>query len=201
MFIKRLSEPDKNNKNYIVTKKGGYNKCIEIKNGSALPNCVGYAWGRWREILGKNHNLSVNQAEVWYLKNDGYKRGKTPKEGAVISWSENDPRNWRDGSGHVAIVEEVGKNYILISESAYNGRIFNTRKIKYPYNYKNFRFQGFIYLPDDNKEKTYIVKKGDNLTKIAKMYNTTVNNLVKLNNIKNPNLIYIGEKLIISKNI
>jgi len=41
----------------------------------------------------------------------------------------------------------------------------------------------------------YVVKKGDNLTKIAKMYNTSVDKLVKLNNIKNKNLIYVNQKL------
>lgn len=41
----------------------------------------------------------------------------------------------------------------------------------------------------------YTVVRGDNLTKIAKKYGTTVNNLVKLNGIKNPNLIYAGQKL------
>ncbi|QPA33035.1 LysM peptidoglycan-binding domain-containing protein [Anoxybacillus caldiproteolyticus] len=41
----------------------------------------------------------------------------------------------------------------------------------------------------------YIVKKGDTLTAIAKKYNTTVQNLVKLNKIKNPDLILVGQKL------
>ena len=41
----------------------------------------------------------------------------------------------------------------------------------------------------------YTVVKGDNLTKIAKKYGTTVNNLVKLNNIKDANKIYVGQKL------
>lgn len=39
------------------------------------------------------------------------------------------------------------------------------------------------------------VKAGENLTKIAKQYGTTVNKLVATNKIKNPNLIYIGQKL------
>ena len=41
----------------------------------------------------------------------------------------------------------------------------------------------------------YVVKKGDTLAKIASKHNTTVENLVKLNNIKNPDVILIGQKL------
>jgi murein DD-endopeptidase MepM/ murein hydrolase activator NlpD len=43
--------------------------------------------------------------------------------------------------------------------------------------------------------KTYTVVKGDNLTKIAKANGTTVDALVKLNNIKDKNLILIGQVL------
>lgn len=42
---------------------------------------------------------------------------------------------------------------------------------------------------------TYTVKKGDNLSAIAKKFNTTVNALANLNNIKNPNVISIGQKI------
>lgn len=41
----------------------------------------------------------------------------------------------------------------------------------------------------------YTVVSGDTLTKIASRYNTTVNQLVSWNNIKNPDLIYVGQKL------
>ena len=43
--------------------------------------------------------------------------------------------------------------------------------------------------------KIYKVVSGDNLTKIAKANNTTVNELVQLNGIKNPNLIYVGQEI------
>ena len=49
--------------------------------------------------------------------------------------------------------------------------------------------------PTEPKKEYYTVKKGDNLTKIAKKYKTTVTQLVKWNGIKNPNLIYAGQRL------
>ena len=47
-------------------------------------------------------------------------------------------------------------------------------------------------------EVKYTVKKGDTLSEIAVKYKTTVSALAKLNNIKNVNLIYVGQVLIIS---
>lgn len=41
----------------------------------------------------------------------------------------------------------------------------------------------------------YTVRRGDTLSAIAKAFKTSVNKLVSLNNIKNPNLIYIGQVL------
>lgn len=45
----------------------------------------------------------------------------------------------------------------------------------------------------------YIVKKGDTLSKIAAKYGTTYMVIAKLNNIKNPDKIYVGQKLKIEK--
>lgn len=46
---------------------------------------------------------------------------------------------------------------------------------------------------------TYTVKIGDTLSEIAQKYHTTVSDLVKLNNIKNPNLIYPNQVIKIPK--
>lgn len=48
-------------------------------------------------------------------------------------------------------------------------------------------------LASGTTQKTYTVVKGDNLTKIAKKYGTTVDTLVALNGIKNKNLITVGQ--------
>lgn len=50
-------------------------------------------------------------------------------------------------------------------------------------------------------EVKYTVQKGDTLGKIAKKYNTTVDELVRINNIKNKNLIYVGQVLVIKEGI
>ena len=44
---------------------------------------------------------------------------------------------------------------------------------------------------------TYTVVAGDNLYTIARNYNATVENVLKFNNIPNPNLIYVGQKIVI----
>ena len=43
------------------------------------------------------------------------------------------------------------------------------------------------------KPKTYIVKKGDTLSKIASMFGTTYQELARINNISNPSLITVGQ--------
>ena len=53
--------------------------------------------------------------------------------------------------------------------------------------------------PEPEENIYYTVVRGDNLTKIANKYKTTVSQLVAWNNIKNPNLIYVGQVLIVGK--
>lgn len=273
----RTTAPSTTDKHWIKTTKGGYNECILISGNSCLPNCVGYAWGRWYELLGNKPKLSRGNAENWYGYNDGYKRGSTPKLGAVICWRKGQAGNSNDGAGHVAIVEKINSDgSILLSESCYGGSRFKTRTVKKSNNYylgSKYTFQGFIYSPiewevestptptpsanlkyskgdkiilngylyrdsagngkgakktnykgtitivskgakkpyhidslgwvaesDIKKQSnsiTYTVKKGDNLTKIAAKYGTTVEKIAKDNNIKDKNKINVGQKLII----
>lgn len=147
-FTRRIYRPADTNKYYVKTTYRGYNKCALVNplNGSVLPNCVGYSWGRFCECQGIHTcKLSTGDAGNWYYKRDGYKRGRTPKLGAVICWSDS------QGAGHVANVEKVYANgNILTSNSAWNGSYFWTDTLKANNNYyfgKTYTFQGFIY-PD-----------------------------------------------------
>ena len=68
---------------------------------------------------------------------------------------------------------------------------------------KNLIYKGQIlkipYSTQEVKGETnhilYTIKRGDTLSQIAKKFKTTVSELVKLNHIKNPNLIYAGDTL------
>lgn len=47
----------------------------------------------------------------------------------------------------------------------------------------------------------YTVVRGDNLYKIARRFGTTINSIIQLNNIQNPNLIYPGQRLLIRRDV
>lgn len=149
-FKPRLKAPNGNDLNWIHVTKGGKNKCILIKGKSVLPNCVGYAWGRFMEILGSQPKLSLGNAELWYgHRSDGYERGKTPRLGAVICWRKGVAGNYKDGAGHVAIVEEIlPDGRLRISQSGYGAtKRFWTSIIPADFHLDGYVFQGFIYNP------------------------------------------------------
>ena len=151
-FVPRLNAPSGNNKYYIKTTHGGYNRCIVIDpvTGSVLPNCVGYAWGRFEESADiKDCRLSTGNAENWFgFTGDGYKRGQEPKLGAVICWRKGQAGVASDGAGHVGVVEKIEGDIVTISMSAYKGTRWYLRTfIKGKYSYNNLIFQGFIYNP------------------------------------------------------
>lgn len=147
MFTPRLDAPSSSDKLWIQKYSGGYNPCIPIYGGpSVLPNCVGYSWGRFTEILGTTScNLSTDNAGLWYGNTqDGYERGSEPRLGAVICWR-------RPGAaGHVAIVEQINADgSIVTSNSAYNSTRFYTQTLQPPaYTWSSqYILQGFIYNP------------------------------------------------------
>lgn len=164
-FSPRLTAPSATDKHWIKSTKGGLNDCIEISGGSVLPNCVGYAWGRFYEIIGEKPKLSKNNAEMWYGNTaDGYKRSQTPALGAVICWSKGVVGNEADGAGHVAIVEQILPNGdIVTSNSAYGGGRFymQTYKKSNGYNFGAYKFQGFILPPTVASASTTALKVGD----------------------------------------
>ena len=65
--------------------------------------------------------------------------------------------------------------------------IFTGQIIKVPN-----KFSGNV---NDTSHSIYLVRRGNTLTYISKLYNVSIQSIVELNNIQNPNLIFTGEIL------
>lgn len=105
----------------------------------------------------------------------------------IITYSKSDYITYRVKFGDT--LSQIALRYGVTVNS-----IVNSNNIKNP----NLIFVGQILkINESNNQNIYIVKRGDTLSGIAYRYGTTVNKLVRLNGIKNPNLIFIGQKIII----
>ena len=129
----RTSKPGKGNKFYIRKYNGGYSTCIKGKptdsECNVLSNCVGYACGRFNEIIGSMKYPSLNcNAEnfIERAKNTyGLEISDVPTLGGIMVWKKGSTLNGSDGAGHVAIVEKIiDSNTIYTSESGYGGKAF-----------------------------------------------------------------------------
>ena len=136
----------KDNLFYTNVAYNGYNPCI-VRNketGSVLPNCVGYAYGRFQEMANIKHpidHLPACNATDWYARAKPYfKTGVTPAVGAVICFGGK--------YGHVGIVESIQGNQVKCSMSDYSGRMLYYMTFEHPrYHIRGLNFQGFIYNP------------------------------------------------------
>lgn len=150
-FTARLTRPEKNNKYYASST---YNPFVASGYGmfQINGNCTAYSWGRWYEILKKKPvGLPTNNAENWYHDVKNFKKGNTPKLGAIICYRKGIRGVSKDGAGHVAIVEKINSDgSILVSESGAHNFIFRTSILKKPYKKTGYELEGFIYLPQDN---------------------------------------------------
>lgn len=145
---------------YIQRAYGGYSPCIEGNNdhgllpfpGSVLPNCVGYATGRFNQVMGLNACTYLGSTDAMYFMRfcatQGLQSGMTPQVGACMVWDDA-----AGEGGHVAIVEQVvGSNDVITSESHWNATSLPLVETRHRY-YNNGTWQyggaflGFIYLP------------------------------------------------------
>ena len=117
--------------------------------------------------------------------------------GTVGIWQKSDKGRVNGISGNVDLDECYIDYPSIIKKSGFNGFAKNQDESgEKPANDK--QEQTGDKQDPENSVKTHTVKKGDTLSSIAKKYGTTVAKLVKLNNIKNPDLIYAGQVLKIS---
>lgn len=156
------------------------------------------------------HINLFKKAGIW--KEDGT---ITPKVGDIVCYNWDDATQPNDGyADHIGVVASVNKSAktFVVTEGNMNGGVVGQRTVKVGWGYiRGFARPKYAKAENTTSEatkpqesqntssqtasKTYTVKSGDNLTKIANKYNTTVQVLVDLNGIKDKNLIYVGQVL------
>lgn len=143
-FQKRTTKPTSSDLYYVRFPKG-YSQCVQgypkDKECDALSNCVGYACGRFNEIIGsmkypKFYTNAENFIEVAIKY--GLEITNYPTLGGIMVFQKGATLSGSDGAGHVFIVEgildtdEYGRpTKIFTSESGYGSRAFwnSTRSI------------------------------------------------------------------------
>ena len=175
MFKPRMTKPESGNKYYNTIANGGYSGAIvgqpTDKGCNVLANCVGYAAGRFNEIIGQGRFVYFNyppNAEDFYDTgvSQGLKVGKEPKLGAIIVWAKGKTWTSSDGAGHVAVVEEIkADGSIVTSESGYGcaSPFWTSHRYKENGNWgagTQYRFLGFVYQPEPSVP-TNVIKRGD----------------------------------------
>ena len=215
----RTSKPEPGNKFYNTASNGGYSTCIQgnpIDSGcNVLANCVGYACGRFNEIIGSMKYPQLNCNAENFIER-AISLGltvlgpdKTPTAGGIMVWQKGETLSGSDGAGHVAIPERVNNaTSVYTSESGYgNSAFWNQTRTKGSGNWgtgTGYTYRGCIANPAAKDEplqpgqKTYTVQKGDTLSGIAGRYGTTYQELAKINNISDPHKIYVGQVIVLT---
>ena len=148
---------DIKSKYYITKPYGGWSPCIQGNTrfalrpfeGSVLPNCVGYAVGRFNELAGVGSCKYLgnrNARELYELGiSQGLAGGSAPRAGGLIVWDTS-------GAGHCAIIEKVvNEHNVLTSESGWN---YTTKPIvreivRTDLKYPGGALIGIIYQPEE----------------------------------------------------
>lgn len=160
-FTMRTTRPA-NNKNFITRGSDGWNTCIKgsprYQYADVLANCVGYASGRFNEIINIARETSgctyttLNCNAVNFKERAeaaGLQTGSTPRRGAIMCWGKE------GDAGHVAIVERVNNNNsVYTSESGWGSSSIFWNSTRTNNNGRwgcgaGYYFRCFIYLPDD----------------------------------------------------
>lgn len=158
----------------------------EPENNGKWSTWIGFQYSNMGEIEGISEKVDLDYFTQEIFLND---TTKIPESAEPVP-SPNDTQQ-------IVIKKGDTLSQIAVEYGTTVQRLVELNNISNP----NLIFAGnTLYVPiNDGKKQTvtYKVKKGDTLSSIAKKYGITVNELINANNIKNPNLIYIGQVLTI----
>lgn len=155
--------------NYIDDSKlTAYKRWYAWYNKTKPDNCYLWQYSSSGKVNGISGNVDMNEL-IGKVSEAPKTDNKTKKKTNAEIVKEVLAGKWGNGSERKKKLTEAGYDYDTI-QNLVNKAVSDTKTY-------------------------YTVKSGDTLSGIAEKYNTSVRRLVELNNIKNANLIYPGQKL------
>lgn len=163
----------------------------EPANNGKWSSWVGFQYTDIGRINGIDGNVDRDKFTNGILLND---TSKIPEDTTNNVIQEFEYITIKRGDTLSAIAREYNTSYQYLAKinDISNPNIIRVgQKLKVP----TFRDDEI----NDTSHRLYIVKSGNTLTQIAIMFNVSIQSIVELNDIANPNLIYAGEVLRISR--
>lgn len=182
-----------------------YTKYARDISNKGLMGCQGQAWCStfqfWLEVQEFGLDVALKH---WHMTKSSYvgynvfstrnkfpagKKSSTPQLGALVIFKRS----------HVGRVVKIVGNVISVIEGNTSAKMYdnNGGQVEQKlYNITDSQIDCFCiidYSTSNDSGDTYKVKLGDTLSKIANMWNISVDEIVKFNGLKNPNLINIGQ--------
>ena len=181
-----------------IAKRNNLGKLVKGKNLTwhqmyAKTACPGpYLLSKLDYIIDEANKINEQVEPVTDLKIEKIDKKKIKLNKDTSLWNF-DFAEWKDAKAvknyeKGTVIEDI----VAVVTNALGGKYYMTE-----YSYNNNIHNGFNIVDCEEviENITYTVKRGDTLSKIALKFNTTVDELVSLNNIKNKDLIYIGQVL------
>ena len=181
-----------------IAKRNNLGKLVKGKNLTwhqmyAKTACPGpYLLSKLDYIVDEANKINEQVEPVTDLKIEKIDKKKIKLNKDTSLWNF-DFAEWEDAKAvknyeKGTVIEDI----VAVVTNALGGKYYMTE-----YSYNNNIHNGFNIVDCEEviENITYTVKRGDTLSKIALKFNTTVDELVSLNNIKNKDLIYIGQVL------
>lgn len=173
-----------NSGNNILPQNGGTDITVTVVAGDTLAE-LAYRYGTTVESIVRLNN--IQNPNLIYVG-----------QRLIIRTTENVQGNENSSTVYYTVrsgdtLSEIANKYnVTIQSIASENGISNPNII---YAGQVLRIETVRYDVHATGNTIYLVRPGDTLSGIAQRYGTTVSELVRLNDIQNPNLIYVGEKL------
>lgn len=167
--------------------------------GTTVDQNIVYDWlGRVTEIPMGISGKSINEIALECIDKGMYGTGDTRKAslGSLYRDVQNEINRICEERQNGTYEKSTDQLAVEVLAGLWGNGIIRKAKLGKRYTEVQKRVEEIIKERAE-KGKTYVVVKGDTLSKIARLYNTTVKRICEVNGIPNPNLIQVGQHLII----